>query len=366
MRIDFISMSVTTFIQRRFHFGQLPFLTFLVACLLCAIIYLQLQRVKQQHQTINQRVDFLRHREDSAFEKTQDFIKRNQEHYKMVIYEEKFCPHNGSCDLIKPFIHYESRQMLAPSYGVSACVIYKNFSTVLTSIICYLYDILRYQEKVKEMMKDTYNHRLCMKDNEYHSFNIRDRMTPKTAEKWTNYLIVREPLERFISGFVNKCILDVVNRDKPCYGCDENITCVMEKQYQSLKTMSNNNKAARKHTVEDAHFGPQSWHCELRAHYLDYKILQYSPAKTEELLEELLTDFEEFGVPLSVTDDIREQVLGGKTFHATFDTPERIHYTKVVEESPYLKELLVKMFYYDYVFFDFPLPVLEIDKTSDS
>lgn len=59
-------------------------------------------------------------------------------------------------------------------------------------------------------------------------------------------------------------------------------------------------------------------HCELKNHYLDYKILKYSPAKTEELLEELLTDFEEFGVPLNVTDDIRKQVLS--SYQDTIDS----------------------------------------------
>ncbi|KAK6054770.1 hypothetical protein COOONC_07725 [Cooperia oncophora] len=122
---------------------------------------------------------------------------------------------------------------------------------------------------------------------------------------WLNIMVVREPLERFISGFVNKCILDR-NRTNPCYNCGDDIACLMRRQYQRL--MGDAQTPSLLHTVEDAHFAPQSWHCELRDNVQKYKIVQYNAKNIKGMINELDSQFSKSGVPQDILGDILSQV----------------------------------------------------------
>ncbi|CAJ0567592.1 unnamed protein product, partial [Mesorhabditis spiculigera] len=210
------------------------------------------------------------------------------ESHKIVKYQKLFCPRDGPCNLVRPFVNFISRQM---------------------------------------------------------------------DKKWINYVLVRDPLERFISGFVHKCLRSSA-RGQNCYQCDDNITCLMENQYKSLKKISDTGIVPYLHTVEDSHFAPQNWNCELQAHYNDYKIFKYSHENIGAILESVFEDFANASVPVDVINDIRQQITGKKSYHATYDSDDVVKYRKMVQETPYLRELLVKMFYHDYVLFDYPLPEL--------
>ncbi|CAJ0935903.1 unnamed protein product, partial [Mesorhabditis belari] len=279
-------------------------------------------------------------------------------------YEEIFCSDEKDCELLKPFYNFETRHMLAPKYGISTCVIYKNFSTVFTSIICYLFDAIAYKKEVPDMMKDTYFNRRCQLHNEVHGFGIKKEFKSERGNRWRNYVILREPEERFVSAFVDKCIFakkqpeaHYYERVNPCYGCETNITCFIEKQYESLRAIANGTKQSA-HTVEDAHFAPQTWHCEMKEFFTDYTFLKYTPSKTSALLDELFAEFEFFGVPRNITDDIRKQIIGRKTFHVTYDSDLPGKYRQEIRNSRYLREMLVKLYYFDYLYFHFPLPNL--------
>ncbi|VDL73500.1 unnamed protein product [Nippostrongylus brasiliensis] len=97
-------------------------------------------------------------------------------------------------------------------------------------------------------------------------------------------------------------------------------------------------------------------HCELRDSLRKYKIIKYSASSANETLNELGFVLREIGVPDEILDDIRMQLTRKRTHHQTYQTKERVFYENQVRSSPYLMKLLVKMFYYDYLLFGFPLP----------
>ena len=72
------------------------------------------------------------------------------------------------------------------------------------------------------------------------------------------FTVVRDPIERFISGFTDKCILEAPKFKGPqCYGCEGNVTCFVEKQYaRMMNYVSGQSRAVG---YEDIHFNPQSW-----------------------------------------------------------------------------------------------------------
>ncbi|VDM74567.1 unnamed protein product [Strongylus vulgaris] len=231
-------------------------------------------------------------------------------------------------------------------------------STIMTAIMCYLYDELAYKKNMINIVEDGYRKRFCKKKNEYDSIQSLVAFRNSTTNSklsWLNILIVRDPLERFLSGFVNKCVREV-GRPNPCYNCNGDIKCVMEKQYEQL--MGNAQKPSFLHTVEDAHFAPQSWHCELRKNIRKYKIIKYggSNSSSESMFDELEKELKNRGVGQGVLNDIRAQVLHKRTMHQTYNSKARIDYESQIRNSPYLMKLLVKMFYYDYLLFGYPLP----------
>ncbi|KAE9413910.1 hypothetical protein Angca_008457, partial [Angiostrongylus cantonensis] len=268
----------------------------------------------------------------------------------------RLCQSVRNCDIVPPFIQYESRHMVALRYGVSTCVIYKNLSTIMTAIMCYLYNTLLYRQRVVDMTRDTYSVRFCKGKNEYGSIRALRPFRNQTSGKdisWLNIIVTRDPLERFISGFINKCLREK-DREEVCYNCGNNIQCVMERQYERLMGVSQT--PSLHHTVEDSHFAPQTWHCELRSNLRRYKLIKYSGSNITLMMNELDLELRKRGVPNDILQDIRSQVLRKRTTHETYNSHERVLYENQLRSSPYLMKLLVKMFYYDYLTFGYSLP----------
>jgi hypothetical protein len=80
--------------------------------------------------------------------------------------------------------------------------------------------------------------------------------------------IVRNPIDRFLSGFIDKSIRFVSiypflmrfrkpTKAKYCNGCRANMTCFIMTEYQRLMSQVKTKKLSR--TFEDFHFFPQSW-----------------------------------------------------------------------------------------------------------
>lgn len=81
-----------------------------------------------------------------------------------------------------------------------------------------------------------------------------------TARKpWLYFTVVREPVDRFLSGFVDKCLRDqrrLSARDR-CFGCLDDLHCVVERLYERARAFATGRRKGV--SFDDIHFFPQSW-----------------------------------------------------------------------------------------------------------
>uniref|UniRef100_A0A914W4N0 Carbohydrate sulfotransferase n=1 Tax=Plectus sambesii TaxID=2011161 RepID=A0A914W4N0_9BILA len=105
---------------------------------------------------------------------------------------------------VSPFKTYNWIAMMnyAPKYGLANCAIPKSLSTVTMAIFCYLYDSDAFVAKNRTLSKEKWMIRFCKVKNEGY------QPDPELlhASNWTHIAVVRHPVDRFLSGFVDKCV----------------------------------------------------------------------------------------------------------------------------------------------------------------
>ncbi|CAJ0596009.1 unnamed protein product [Cylicocyclus nassatus] len=236
---------------------------------------------------------------------------------------------SSSC--VPPFQRVNGEYKIAHVYRLLACTIQKNFSTTLTAII------------------------FCKERNEYSSLAGVSREFNLSA--WTMIAVIRDPLERFVSGFADKCLRRKEWEGYPqrCCGCKTNLTCFMEKLYDKMMLGTFEDYVG---DFDAEHFFPQSWRCEFNFHLSQYHILKFDTFKAAEFIRDLAATLKKQNVPESfIAYIVEESVLCGHLNHTTRGTVEQEETRRSILSSRYLMDLLIKMFYYDFVLFGFPLPI---------
>uniref|UniRef100_A0A0K0F391 Sulfotransfer_1 domain-containing protein n=1 Tax=Strongyloides venezuelensis TaxID=75913 RepID=A0A0K0F391_STRVS len=128
-----------------------------------------------------------------------------------------------------------NRKVVKESYFVAP-------SSMITSILCYL--------KMEKVFSKRYNHladfsfqdRTCVtkKNNNLKSFGELIKIYGKGDEvnflkTWKVIMVVRNPIERFISGFVHLCYTHKVRHYKQfCLRCGKDFKCFVNKLYSIL------------------------------------------------------------------------------------------------------------------------------------
>ncbi|PAV76664.1 hypothetical protein WR25_25559 [Diploscapter pachys] len=110
--------------------------------------------------------------------------------------------------------------------------------------------------------------------------------------------IVRNPVDRFLSGFSDKCsrITNGTLRAGDCYQCNKSMECVLETLHVRSKLYFNGNlnghvESQRGISNIDRHLLPQSWSCDFAHHLDDYKIIKYETEDSTNVLNELFEIF---------------------------------------------------------------------------
>ncbi|KIH45107.1 hypothetical protein ANCDUO_24857 [Ancylostoma duodenale] len=120
-----------------------------------------------------------------------------------------FCVGGKAAACVPPLQDFAYSYRIADRYLLLACAIEKNFSTVLTAIFCFLFDGHGFLEDGRDLTSDKYQFRFCANRNEYDSLATIYEKFKFDPNVWDMIAVVRDPFERFVSGFADKCLRQV-------------------------------------------------------------------------------------------------------------------------------------------------------------
>ncbi|KAI6219999.1 hypothetical protein M3Y99_01628400 [Aphelenchoides fujianensis] len=227
------------------------------------------------------------------------------------------------------------------STKINVCAIEKNMSTILTAIICFLFDSARFKAEGRNVNTETFHERMCGFQNELFEFIGDLKNYTVRNDEWLHMTVSRDPIERFISGFVDKCVVEKI------YLQDRRIGNSALKYARGDKV---------KIKFDHQHFFPQNWRCNFRSHLNDFKIVRFEHSR--EFFVDVFQLFKEQGVAEEDIDFVREQIESGRTTHTTTGREERERVARQVRGSRYLMKKLIEMYYYDFVLLGYEIPEL--------
>ncbi|CAJ0928965.1 unnamed protein product, partial [Mesorhabditis belari] len=259
------------------------------------------------------------------------------------------CQNQTLC--VGPYARFPSLLVVVPEYRMISCLNQKSLSTVMTGVFCFMNRPEEFLRQNRSLLREYGDIKMCHSANEYHGVwpIFRDLHVPiRQLKKWSFSMVARDPVDRFLSGFVDRCI----RTHDSCEGCHYNMTCFLEAELQ--RAMNYANHLEHKITPEDAHMFPQNWRCQMDKYR--YKMLKYSNDPTQGFLQEFKQELDRQNVPSNLTTFIEEELSRGRTAHSTVQSEIRKYLEKRLRSSAYLLELIVRLFYWDYRLLGFAFP----------
>ncbi|CAD6193855.1 unnamed protein product [Caenorhabditis auriculariae] len=227
---------------------------------------------------------------------------------------------------------------------LTACLAPKSMSTVMSAILCFLERPAEFVAAGRSLLLERNDIRFCGAVNIFDSKGgIRQKLKidEKTMEsEWKTIAVFRDPVDRFLSGFVQRC---VQLRKSDCGGCRYNMTCFLE--YQLQRAIQHSHVAEISLNEEDLHFFPQRWFCPLDE---NISYLKYSADPKISLISQIEAVLKERGVEPEWISYVSESLSSDRTAHSTYNSAVRQFLEKRIKSSPYLLELLTRLTYPDY------------------
>ncbi|KIH59664.1 hypothetical protein ANCDUO_10097 [Ancylostoma duodenale] len=110
---------------------------------------------------------------------------------------------------------------------------------------------------------------------------------------------------------------------------------------------------------ELAHFSPQTWYCNFKENLHNYKIVRHGQDKNgvAALSHELDAIYKAAHVPEDVRQGIHRELCVGKSENFTNGTTELKNAYDTLMSNETLLNIITRMYYYDFIVFNFTLPV---------
>ncbi|VDM81990.1 unnamed protein product [Strongylus vulgaris] len=88
-----------------------------------------------------------------------------------------------------------------------ACLVTKSMSTVMSAIFCYLLREKEFINEGRNLLRELPDIELCHKENRFKNVDgMIQRLNIQNTSMWKFIMVTREPVDRFLSGFIDRCI----------------------------------------------------------------------------------------------------------------------------------------------------------------
>uniref|UniRef100_A0A1I8AFC6 Sulfotransfer_1 domain-containing protein n=1 Tax=Steinernema glaseri TaxID=37863 RepID=A0A1I8AFC6_9BILA len=256
---------------------------------------------------------------------------------------------------VPPYAELSTKIRVVRKHKLAACLIQKNMSTLLQAIMCFLENPEAFRAANRTITTDQWSTRFCQGKNEFEGlgkvggYSDMLRNTTSKMSDWMLYAFVRDPLERFVSGFVDKCVINMGQFDprQDCHGCRNNISCFVHSIYNdSMEFLEvGYNKTV---TMEDYHVFPQNWHCNFRQYADSIKLFKYRNADRVGVYKELADLLNSAGVNVALIDEILAHITRHDTEHATIRSSKTKKYTNEIVKNKNLLNIVYSIYFFDY------------------
>ncbi|VDO84033.1 unnamed protein product [Heligmosomoides polygyrus] len=150
------------------------------------------------------------------------------------------------------------------------------------------------------------------------------------------FAVVRHPIDRFLSGYLDKC-----HRWR-CFGCGGDMRCFIEKMHRILIEFSHKTiRRTRMLRYYVLHFAPQTWF------FPDISKAGMSNGISGHFYRQAFRSLAKIYSRCCLQDFIK-----GTTAHSTSKSALRGTVEKQLLSDAYLMRLIMQMYYYDFVEFD--------------
>lgn len=211
--------------------------------------------------------------------------------------------------------------------------------TLLTLIFGYLSDTKRcnIEEKWTERLVEKCNRQ------KYRANVVAKERAIKQA--WTIITLVREPINRFLSAWLDRCIhRRRKTKTDYCAKCRGDLGCFVKTHYKILTSYANKKKSLAA-SFDGGHFWPQTWECPLDQK-LSVAVVKFG--RTEQFFSTLESVLSGHSVNPQRLKRLMNRVRHQTTAHKTFGGQEWANAVTAMKKDPEIYETLIKILYFDY------------------
>ncbi|CEF68982.1 Sulfotransferase family-containing protein [Strongyloides ratti] len=252
-----------------------------------------------------------------------------------------------------------------PQHKLHACVIGKNFSNMLWSVFCYLYNSKIFQSRHKSLRDNYWSKNICSKSIVESSFKktaikFNKKRIIRFGREWKHIMIVRHPVDRFISAFTHFCLKkpNELNNNKVCFTCGSDMKCLLNNIYYKMELYIKTNQKSNNALIYN--FFPQTWQCQYSDYKKFYTILQYNSSNLEPFYENFISILEKQGISEGIVTYINNEIRNTTSLHPKKHYDNINYYKKELYNDPYLLRMISIVYYNDFKEFNFDLPLPKI------
>ncbi|PIC53486.1 hypothetical protein B9Z55_003170 [Caenorhabditis nigoni] len=191
-----------------------------------------------------------------------------------------------------------------------------------------------------------------LEESQFHNPSQQLLNDPDTVR----FAFIRDPIQRFVSLYLDKCI-----HTDFCFNCNKDMRCFVQNIYETLKNISDYRHGYRDLDMMAEHAAPLSWMCNFDKELEKWHLLMMGSdfEERKSSILHLANILKRQGFNETLVDKIQKDTMAGETAHSTHTSSHRQEAERQIREDPYIRDLLHKIYFFDYVVFPFKRDVLD-------